>query len=318
MASAHLKAEPLSMPHFKTSSALTTIILALLLAGFCAVVFQANIDVQSLISFWHLSIVGVIGATIANASGTGGGVVFLPVFNTLNDTGQLKLSQENILAASFLIQCFGMTMGAIIWCRKLRHTEENTAPISLKAFWKTAFYILALAIPAMLVTQYKITIDPIWTLFAFKIFSICLGLAVIFTTLKSRNFADRKLKSQISKYDLIFLLVIAPIGGVANALFSVGLGEIVALFLFMRGYCIVTSSGLAVLVSSVSVIFGAPYHILSDNVPWVVVAFTAPGALLGGFIARSIALKLGAYKLKIIAGSWIAMTGFLLLSLKLL
>ena len=36
--------------------------------------------------------VGIIGAIIANTSGTGGGVVFVPVFNALRELGVMSLS----------------------------------------------------------------------------------------------------------------------------------------------------------------------------------------------------------------------------------
>ena len=284
-----------------------------LVTGIISVWLIAKIDFTSISALWHLPFIGVIGATIANASGTGGGVVFLPVFNTLTDNGHLTLSQTNILAASFLIQCFGMTMGTYVWCRKIYAPEKNSLSISVVSFWRTSATILALALPAMLTTQYLANFDPSWIFLSFKIFSICLGLSVIATTIKSRTIPDVDLKHDISERDFKILILIAPIGGFANALFSVGLGEIVALYLFARGYSITTSSGIAVFISSISVLTGTPYHILNDNVPWQVIAFTAPGALLGGYMARHIAIKLGAFRLKILAGGWIMISGVLLL-----
>ncbi len=280
------------------------------------VLFNARLNIDTLLSNWYLLFVGIFGATIANASGTGGGVVFLPVFNAMNESGQFALSQANILAASFLIQCFGMTMGAIVWCKNLYKPNTQSISISTSDFWNSAGLILLLAIPTMLLTQYWVSIDPFWVLFAFKIFSICLGIAVVVSTLKNANQPNNTLKTQISSQDMRILLCLAPIGGFANALFSVGLGEIIALFLFVRGYCITTSSGLAVFISSISVLIGAPFHIFAGNVPWTIIAITAPGALIGGFIARKIALSLGAFKLKLLAGGWIAISGILLLFFK--
>ncbi len=290
---------------------------ACLAIAYVVVLWCANTSVSEFLSLSHLPLIGLLGAIIANSSGTGGGVVFLPVFNTLNESGHLTLSQTNILAASFLIQCFGMTMGAFIWCRKLYSPENNSHSISISSFWKTAAAILALALPTMLATQYFTRFNPSWIFFSFKIFSIFLGLTVIATTLKNRSTTDADLKHAVSDQDFKVLLFLAPIGGFANALFSVGLGEIIALYLFARGYNIITSSGLAVLISCVSVILGAPYHIINENVPWTIIAFTAPGALLGGYMARQIALNLGAFKLKILAGGWIMVSGILLLLFKL-
>lgn len=298
-------------------SIISICLIAILCLGYLGVLNQAFSDSSASFDLWPLPFVGVIGAVIANASGTGGGVVFLPVFNVLNDSGQVALSQVNILAASFLIQCFGMSMGALVWSRNLYTQKGSNLSISTNSFWSTIAYILALSLPVMLFAQYRLTFNADQILFAFKLFSIALGTLLVITTLMSGNRSNRKLKENISKVDLALLIAIAPLGGLANALFSVGLGEIIALTLFLRGYCIVTSSGIAVIISCVSVLVGAPFHIIEGNVPWSVLAFTAPGALLGGFIARRIALALGAYRLKLAAGGWIAFSGVALLLFKL-
>ena len=52
---------------------------------------------------------GLLGAIFANATGAGGGVVFIPFFN------QLEFSSVTSIATSFAIQCCGMTAGAITW-----------------------------------------------------------------------------------------------------------------------------------------------------------------------------------------------------------
>jgi len=49
---------------------------------------------------WFLPGVGVFGAIIANASGTGGGVVFVPVFHALCDQGAMALGPLEGVAVS--------------------------------------------------------------------------------------------------------------------------------------------------------------------------------------------------------------------------
>ena len=53
--------------------------------------------------FGLFSVLGVIGAIFANATGAGGGVVFVPFFN------YLSFSAQSVVATSFAIQCCGMT-----------------------------------------------------------------------------------------------------------------------------------------------------------------------------------------------------------------
>ncbi|MFC7291055.1 sulfite exporter TauE/SafE family protein [Hirschia litorea] len=288
-------------------------IIAGLFLAYGLILDASNLSASRALGLWSLPVTGVIGAIIASASGTGGGVVFIPIFNSLNEAGLLSLSQTNIVAASFLIQCFGMTMGSLVWLRGMYASETVHAGIPIKTFWKALLSILAIALPVMLFTQWYVKIDPKWVLFGFKVFSITLGSILVFNTLQNGNTSTQAKRTHLEKVDFTLLLLVAPIGGFANALFSVGLGEIVALYLFLRGYSIVTSTGMAVIISAFSVLSGAPYHIYMGNVPWEVVAMTAPGALLGGFLARGIALRLQAYWLKLAAGSWIALSGIGLL-----
>ncbi len=291
-------------------------VIAGLLLSYSLIFHASDLSASRALSLWSLPVTGVIGAIIASASGTGGGVVFVPIFNSLNETGLLSLSQKNIVAASFLIQCFGMTMGSLVWLRGMYSSSPVNAGIEIKSFWKTLLIILAIALPVMWLTQWFLEVDPQWVLLGFKVFSITLGSILVFNTLRNGNDPNQKKRTQLEKIDFILLLLLAPIGGFANALFSVGLGEVVALYLFLRGYSIVTSTGMAVIISAFSVISGAPYHIYMGNVPWEIVAMTAPGALIGGFLARGIALRLQAYWLKLAAGSWIALSGVGLLLLK--
>jgi uncharacterized membrane protein YfcA len=58
-------------------------------------------------------------------------------------------------------------------------------------------------------------------------------------------------------------------------------------------------------ISAASVIAGLVWHVGAGTVPWEVVVLAAPGAALGGFLARPIALWLGARLLKTAAGLWI-------------
>ena len=81
-AEAHLNAVQPTLRHSSRLAITGGIALALLYALTWRWV---DTDPALLVQLWFLPGVGVVGAIIANASGTGGGVVFVPVFNALRD-----------------------------------------------------------------------------------------------------------------------------------------------------------------------------------------------------------------------------------------
>ena len=263
---------------------------------------------------WFLPAVGVVGAIIANTSGTGGGVVFVPVFNALRELGQMDLSPLQVVAVSMGIQSFGMTMGALRWTDRLYHQpapEPLHARVRPRDFFTVALGVLAISLPVMLLTQRVTSFDQHAVLTGYKAFSILLGLALIGATW-TVNLA-REEHDRLHRRDLIVLLGLAIPGGVLTALFSVGVGELVALYLFIRHYPVLLCTGAACLISSVSVIAGSIWHIGAGTIQWEVVLLAAPGAMLGGFLARPIALWLGARRLKTLDGSWIVLSALYLL-----
>ena len=272
------------------------------------------LDGALLARLWFLPAIGVVGAIIANTSGTGGGVVFVPVFNALREWGAMDLSPLQVVGVSMCIQSFGMTMGALRWTDRLYH---QSAPAPLHAlvrprdFFTASALVLALSLPAMLVTQRAAQFDQQAVLMGYKAFSIALGLALIAATWTVN--AKRSEKSRLEAVDLAVLAALAIPGGILTALFSVGVGELVALYLFIRHYPVLLCTGAACLISSVSVLAGAVWHIEAGTVQWEVVLLAAPGAALGGFLARPIALWLGARRLKTLDGSWIVLSALYLL-----
>ena len=287
---------------------------AALLAAYAVLWATVAVDADLLRQLWFLPGVGVIGAIIANTSGTGGGVVFVPVFNALREHGVMTLSPLEVVGVSMAIQSFGMTMGALRWTDRLYHQpapEPLHARVRPRDFFTVAFAVLALSLPAMLWTQRFTQFDQQDVLFAYKGFSIVLGIALIASTWTVN--LDRPEKERLERVDLIVLLLIAIPGGAITALFSVGIGELVALYLFIRHYPVLLCTGAACLISSVSVIAGAVWHVEAGSIQWEVVLLAGPAAALGGFLARPIALWLGARRLKTLDGSWIVLSALYLL-----
>ena len=261
-----------------------------------------------------LPFVGVIGAIIANTSGTGGGVVFVPVFNALSDLGVMQIDPLRVTAVSMMIQAFGMTMGALRWTDRLLHQPapvHHEAAVRPRDYWLLVVLVLALSLPAMLAVQRLAVFDPQMVLLGYKGFSIVLGLALIAATWTiNRDLPER---GSLAPIDLAVLLIIAVPGGAITALFSVGIGELVAFYLFLRHYPVLLCVGTACVISSVSMIAGSVWHIQQGTLIWEVALLAIPGAVLGGFLARPIAIRLGARRLKTLGGAWILLSACYLL-----
>lgn len=291
---------------------------ALLALAYGALVFALPVDIALFAQLWFLPGVGVIGAVIANTSGTGGGVVFVPVFNALRELDVMALDPLQVVAVSMVIQSFGMTMGALRWTDRLYHQPApglNEARVQPRDFFIVALGVLAISLPAMLATQRLTSFDQQGVLLAYKGFSILLGIALIVATWTVN--LKRPERRRLEPVDLAVLLLVAAPGGVLTALFSVGIGELVALYLFIRHYPVLLCTGTACLISSISVIAGSIWHVEAGTVHWEVALLAAPGAALGGFLARPIALWLGARRLKTLDGSWIVLSALYLLWLRL-
>ena len=80
-----------------------------LVALWSKLVLQSPSSFALIQDYLHYIFLGITGAIFANSTGAGGGVIFIPVFNSLN------LTSEQSISTSFAIQCFGMTTGAVAW-----------------------------------------------------------------------------------------------------------------------------------------------------------------------------------------------------------
>jgi uncharacterized membrane protein YfcA len=269
---------------------------------------------ELLAQLWFLPGVGVVGAIIANTSGTGGGVVFVPVFNALRELEVMSLPPIAVVGVSMGIQSFGMTMGSLRWTDRLLH-QPAPGPLEARVrprdFVTVVLAVLALSLPAMLAMQRLNAFDQQDVLYAYKGFSILLGTALIAATWTVN--AARPERGQLARIDLVVLLALAIPGGMITALFSVGMGELVALYLFIRHYPVLLCTGAACVISAVSCLAGVVWHIGAGTIQWEVVLLAGPAAALGGFLARPIALWLGAKRLKTLDGSWIVLSALYLL-----
>jgi uncharacterized membrane protein YfcA len=252
---------------------------------------------------------GLLGAIFANATGAGGGVVFVPFFN------QLEFSVATSVATSFAIQCCGMTAGALTWWAFYKQVKAKNQPESKQ--WQPLGNILLSTVPTAIFGLWMVQINP--QFFAhfsdpsslhtgFGIFSIGLALAIFATVFLLSN---QGFNSQLSRYDYVALPAIAIVGGGITAWLSIGVGELVAVYLIMRRFNVTLAIAAAVILSALTVWGGVIFHlIITQAIYWPVVLFAGAGAIVGGVLAKRLVLYFSAKNLKLFFAGWIFILGF--------
>ena len=304
----------------------TRIHAALLVVAYVTLVLVSGVTLSALLEAWNYFPIGIFGAVVANSTGTGGGVVFVPAFATD------QIGPPQSVGMSFLIQSFGMSVGSLVWLNtffvsgKVKPTEKMEP--------NTLFGIICLVVvtclPSLLLTQWLFyeSVPQNDVLTWFKLFSIALGAALLVVTLVKDPFAPKNFRLTVTTRDNAGLAVIGVIGGVVTAFFSVGVGEFLAIYLIIRNYPTLSAIVCAVIVSVLTVLTGVIYHLVKGTIGlamvpgsdtlvasprWDVVLVAIPGALVGGYLARVFASFLGADRLKLFASLWIVFSALYLL-----
>ncbi len=242
-------------------------------------------------------LLGIGGALIANSTGAGGGVLFIPVFN------RLALDPEAAVATSFAIQCFGMTTGALAWWRFARAQQRTPeAP-----HWHRLPRLVLLLTPVSwlgLALAQRLT-PPTSLEHSFALFSILLGSALL-------ALAKPLSARPLAPWHWPLLMLTALCGGVITAWLSVGVGELLVLILIALRFDVRVAVACGVMVSAATV---WPGMMLSPagSIAWPLVLLAGPGAILGAWLARHLASALPALALKRFFAAWILLTGLLTL-----
>jgi len=112
--------------------------------------------------------------------------------------------------------------------------------------------------------------------------------------------------------DVVALIVIGLVGGVITAWLSVGVGELLVLFLIFRGFCVTLAISCAVVVTAITVWSAAPIHLnSSSDAVWEIVMYAGPAAIIGGIVAKTIATYIHTKTLKTVLGLWILIMGLI-------
>lgn len=254
------------------------------------------------------TLLGIIGATFANSTGAGGGVVFMPFFS------QLQFSPITSVSTSFAIQCCGMTAGALTWWafyKKLKRVEGE-----LSAQWQEISKIVWFTVPASIVGVWvvqfnwlnlNIVSDHDSLNLSFGLFSIGLAIAIFATVplMKTTHFTI-----SLTALDKILLPIIALIGGFITAWLSIGVGELIAVYLIMRHFNVTLAIACAVILSAFTVWGGIVFHLFfSQAIYWPIVFFAGAGAIIGGILAKRLVLYFSARNLKLFFAGWILIMG---------
>ena len=281
-----------------------------LAAAYAALWGFGGVTAEGVASVWWMALVGLFAASVANATGAGGGVVFVPAFTLIAASGGPALTTPEVVALSLLIQCFGMSAGSLSWAWRVQGAPDAAATVATLA--RVLVPTLGAGLPALWLTQAFVHPDGPTLLLVFKGASLILGSLLLLSTLRRPDPAEAFGRNATNT---ALLLLAGAGGGVASALFSVGIGEALALLLLLRGAGLTVSVAAAVIASAVVAVAAAPAALAAAAPHLAVVAATAPGVLIGGWLGRMLALRLGPLRLKRFAGLWIVGSSVALIAL---
>ena len=281
---------------FKVSAAVFVI-------PFFCLIFIIENPLQLILDYGQFFFLGLGGAIIANSTGAGGGIVFIPAFTSMGVVG------ISALGTSLAIQCFGMTAGSLSWLHAM-HNKNYGGQQTIQLTYKLLLLAGVTSTLGMLCAQYLLVVPswPIETIF--KCFSILFGAVLLFAIVKRKDIVR---VDYLRRRDMPLIAIICFLGGIITSWISIGAGEWLAILLFFLGYPTMVVVCVAVCISSMVVLVGIPYHIwIVDSISWQILLFAAPAAIVGGTVARLLSERLGPVRLKIFFSIWVLATGILM------
>jgi len=281
------------------------IFLLVIIAAAWGLLYVNPADLKTLLAgYGHFFFIGLLGAIVANSTGSGGGVIFIPFFSAMG------LTSQQVLGTSIFIQCFGMTAGSFSWLLSMRKTRH-----SFKEQSQLIKYLLVRSgiatITGVLVAQYWVVDPGISMTMIFRWFSVLLGISLLINALSHHK--KHHSRHNLSGFDRSAVLIVSFLGGMLVAWISIGVGEWIALYLIFRRFPTMVAICIGVCVSSIAVLTASIYHVwVVSNVVWEILLFAAPAAVIGGIFAKHLSFRLGPGRLKIFFGTWILVTGLIM------
>ena len=277
-------------------------------------IFSVPNSFQIIFDYIGFLFIGILGAIFANSTGAGGGVVFVPFFN------QIDMQNSAIIATSFAIQCCGMTAGALTWHYHrqsiLADNDANTGEnVGDRAQWlyvnkglliTIPFSILGILTAQFALNEYTQQMETSLHV-VFGVFSILLAVAIYGSI---PLLYRQKSATTLLPIDMLVLGVIAFFGGIITAWLSVGVGELVAVYLILRGFNVTSAIALAVILSAFTVWSAIFNHLfITQAIYWNILLFAGAGAIIGGVIAKRVVLYFSVVKLKLFFATWVFIMG---------
>lgn len=261
--------------------------------------YFASSSVDNLLEYSSFLFLGTLGAIFANSTGAGGGVIFIPAFN------QFGFTEAQSVATSFAIQCFGMTAGAITWYKYYQSQKVYSSS------WQGFNLIIVVCSTCSVIGLWLIygnqLTAPASLHLSFSWFSLFLGISIFASVY---FFKMSSINNHLLLIDWLMLVLISLFGGAITAWLSVGVGELVAIYLIVRRFDVTMAVSTAVVISAVTVWAGIWQHLLVDfQVYWQVVLFAGPGAVIGGVLAKKVVMYMSVTRLKLFFAFWLFVIG---------
>lgn len=232
-----------------------------------------------LIENWPIVLISFFSATVANATAVGGGFIFLPLFSFA-----YSLSATEALKLALATQAFGMSSGALGWSKKVidfRYLKYGAIAGVLGMFIGTFIFIP----PGHL----------IHSIFGYASILVSIGLFIEMIYIRKKS--PTSTHQHQSKNRLNEFLAWSLLGGLITAWTSIGIGEVVALWLLFRmKESVVKSVATGVAVLAICSISGFVFHMYEGGIIWEYLIFTAPGVLLGGRAGALVGKAMAGFK----------------------
>ena len=229
--------------------------------------------------YWDWLLIGFFGALLAGAVGAGSGLFCVFVM-----TG----SGAAAVAPSFGIQAFGLTMAAITWLVHLQRRQKSSEELK-------SFRLIFLVAASSSLAGLRITQDFLMS-YHWDFFPILEGADVVVAlVLAWQIIRSRRNKSvTMSNGQLVGLSLVAMLGGVLMAWYSLGVGEVLVLYSVCTRLRCDFAIALAVCVTAITAITALPYYFDYSAIHNKTLIFGGCGALLGGILAPKIGALLNS------------------------
>ena len=218
---------------------------------------------------WPVLPLAFFAAACASATAIGGGFLFVPLFIFGYGIGPLMALQ---LALG--TQSVGMSSGALGWSRQF---------IDMRALvLGSGFAFVGLALGTLVWTPSPLEVKAV---FGWVSLFVATVIVIELRAAERGNARDEDMPMP-KPLELVVFGLACIAGGLITAWVSIGVGEVIALWLLFRHRTRIEKAiGTGVGVLALCSILGLVIHASTagSDFPWTYLAFTAPGVILGGF-----------------------------------